>query len=233
MDAFSTWGDIEFLIFKVVIIALFYTLWPADPDELKDRTYKNFAGAHTRWIIFTYPRLSLYKFFWGISYASAATGYICGWIYLRQRTEWYVSVLVLSFANILVMHFWHIAYWRWHNAGSLGTAATLFLWASSGGIAALLGFQGNQQGNNLALWIGGFGGWTIYFIWVTYVSGLVISTNWKKDKAKRESKMAHGNSSSMSTTTTTTKVTMDNGMNGMRNMSSRLPRNSGNKKGFN
>jgi biotin transporter BioY len=229
MDEIASWGDIEFLILNVVIIGIYYTLWPADPDELKDRTYKNYASSHTRWLIFTYPRLSLYKAFWAISYASAATGYICGWIYLQQRTVWYVSVLSLSLANVLVMHFWHIAYWRWHNTGSLGTAATLFLWATSGGNAALLGFQANQQGDNLALWIGGFGGWTIYFIWATYVSGLVLSTHWKRDMAKKEHNRANHNSS-MTTSTTTTKVVMDGGMNGTRNVSSRL---ASKKKGYN
>jgi hypothetical protein len=181
----NSWGDREFLIAQVAFILMYFNPWGRDSDKVKDAIYNTYQKTHTRRFIFFYPTLSVYKFFWALSYISAVVGYTCSWIYLTQKTDWYTSIISLTIANFVTMHFWNIAYWRWHNDRSLGTMATVFLWATSGAIAAMVGFQAYEQGNNLALWIGGFGGWAIYFFWITYVTGVVLSTDWRLPKIMR------------------------------------------------
>lgn len=180
----SSWGDIEFLIFFVTILLTYFNPWGRNDYSTNYETYK--AKYRAGWLL-KYPPLWFYKIMWAFVYACIVGGTTIAWIYLEEKTEWYIIVLSLFISNIMAMHFWHVAFWRWDNWNSLGTADTIFLMLTSGAIAGIVGFRADREGT-MVLW-GAFSAYAIYWAWTTYCSLIALTTEWANYDSPRHGRI--------------------------------------------
>ena len=145
--------------------------------------YETYKESYKPGAVLKYPPYWLYKGLWIVSYLCLWLGSTVGWIYIDEKTVWYISTLSLFFVIILVMHFWHIAFWKWNNWNGVGTLCVIFLALASGGNAGIFVFREIREGTPI-LW-GAFAGYLVFFIMTSYVSLVMVTSKWRKQDEKK------------------------------------------------
>lgn len=173
MSFTSAWPTVlNWVVLGFWIVFVTYNPWQVEHYK----KYERYRSDYRNGTFLFYPPLWAYKIIWGFVNACVAAGGVIAAIQLDATTEWYVSIFSIAYANILAQKWFPVFYFEWNNWRSLATILTVFIMASAGAVAGLMGYRAFEE-NEMSVWAA-FAFWALYFLWVTYALALILSTEY-------------------------------------------------------